>query len=129
MERAKSNSNTSFGNKSPRMFELFHKISSYITLMPFLIGIWSYSQVVSAKGLLKECQFCYSPFSRDETILGRSTSVLWNLGVPNYQPSFRTFISDMLELINTRPKSADQKKERNKIIFLCHVSFPPIQNK
>ena len=83
----------------------------------------SCAQVVSAKGLLKECQFCFAPFWRDETILRWPTSVLWNLDVPNYQPSLRTFISDMLELINQRPKSADQKRERNKIILFRHVCF------
>ena len=79
--------------------------------------------VVSAKGLLKECQFCFAPFWRDETILRRPTSVFWNLDVPNYHPSFRTSFSGVLKLINQRSKSADQKRERNKIKLFHHVCF------
>ena len=96
----------------------------------FLIRLWMqlsisywWSVVVSAKGLLKECQFCFAPFWRDETILRRPTSVFWNLDVPNYHPSFRTSFSGVLKLINQRSKSADQKRERNKIKLFHHVCF------
>ena len=56
--------------------------------------------------------------------LGNSrASVLWNLDVTNYHPSFRTFISDVLVLINTRSKSADPKKERFEIILFLSCKF------
>ena len=69
---------------------------------------------MSVKGFLKECQFCNALFEKDETILGRLTSMLWNLYVSNYQMSFGTFIFDVLVLINTRSKSADPKKREMK---------------